>query len=37
MVPVSMTLNDLYSEFKVAVFFEIKYLKTVQDKVIVTI
>jgi len=37
MVTVSMTLRYPDPDFKVAVFFEIRYLKTVQHRAIVTI
>jgi len=37
MVPASMTLSDPWPEFKVAVFFDIRMSKTVQDRAIVTI
>jgi len=36
MVPVMMSLIDPDQDFNVAVFFEIKHLKTVQYRVIVT-
>jgi len=36
MIPVSMTLGDSDSDFKVASAFEIKYVKMVQDRAIDT-
>jgi len=36
MVPLSMTLMTLDRDFKVAIFFDIKYLETTRDRAIVT-